>query len=89
MPCSPEPDWVDDQYRFRRHDHSRCDAEVWRHTRPGATYATMITDLTAVPAETGPGHRGLLHDQVTGFLGGLDGQLGHDCLELDRGQSSK
>jgi transposase len=45
---------VDDPHRFDGVTAIGVDEHVWRHTRRGDKYVTVIIDLTAVRAQTGP-----------------------------------
>jgi transposase len=54
---------IDDQHRFNGVQVLGVDEHVWRHTRRGDKYVTVIIDLTAVRAGTGPAR---LLDMVAG-----------------------
>ena len=54
---------IDDPSRFNRVTVIGVDEHVWRHTRRGDKYVTVIIDLTAVRAGTGPAR---LLDMVEG-----------------------
>jgi transposase len=54
---------IDDPHRFDGVTAIGVDEHVWRHTRRGDKYVTVIIDLTAVRAKTGPAR---LLDMVEG-----------------------
>jgi transposase len=54
---------IDDEKRFDGVTAIGVDEHVWRHTRPGDKYVTVIIDLTAIRAGTGPAR---LLDMVEG-----------------------
>src|SRR3954454_5825335 len=54
---------IDDPHRFDGVTALGVDEHVWRHTRRGDKYVTVIIDLTAVRAQTGPAR---LLDMVEG-----------------------
>ncbi|KQO01665.1 transposase [Arthrobacter sp. Leaf234] len=54
---------IDDPHRFDRVTAIGVDEHVWRHTRRGDKYVTVIIDLTPIRAKTGPAR---LLDMVEG-----------------------
>ena len=65
---------IEDPARFDGVTVIGVDEHVWRHTRRGDKYVTVIIDLTPIREKTGPARlldmiegrsKGLLHDQVT------------------------
>jgi transposase len=54
---------IDDPHRFDGVTAIGVDEHVWRHTRRGDKYVTVIIDMTAVRAKTGPAR---LLDMVEG-----------------------
>ncbi|MDK9640763.1 transposase, partial [Propionibacterium freudenreichii] len=54
---------IDDPARFEGVTTIGVDEHVWRHTRHGDTYVTVIIDLTPVREKTGPAR---LLDMVAG-----------------------
>jgi transposase len=54
---------IDDEHRFDGVTAIGVDEHVWRHTRRGDKYVTVIIDLTAIRAGTGPAR---LLDMVEG-----------------------
>lgn len=45
---------IADEHRFDGVRVIGVDEHVWRHTRTGGKYVTVVIDLTAVRAGTGP-----------------------------------